>query len=85
MGEGLGYEERAVWGFFGTFRQSPDMASPLRVASHSAILCACVCESKIPKMFYLFKKILNSYIELSLEIKFAQLRNDYEWKSLSEK
>ena len=40
-------------------------ATCLRVASHSAIFCACVCESKIPKMFYLFKKVRNSCVELS--------------------
>ena len=56
--------------FLGTFPQSPGTASPLRVASHSAIFCACVCESKILKMFYLFKKVRNSCVELSLKIKF---------------
>ena len=56
--------------FLGTFAQSQGTASPLRAASHSAIFCACVYESKIPKMFYLSKKISNSCIELSLKIKF---------------
>ena len=56
--------------FLGTFPQSTGTASPLRVASRSGIFCACVCEPKIPKMFYLFKKVHNSCVELPLEIKF---------------
>ena len=55
----LGHEGRVVRTFWERFRKSPGKASPLRVASHSAIFCARVCGSKIPKMFYFFKKFCN--------------------------
>ena len=60
-GRGLGRESCGKDGerlFLGTFPQSPGTASPLR----AAIFCGCVCESKIPKMFHLFKKVRNSCI-----------------------
>ena len=56
-GRGVGTRGKGGAGFLGTFPQSPGTVSPLRTASHSAIFCACVCESKILKMFYLFKKV----------------------------
>ena len=73
MGGVLGHKGRAVRVFFGNVSAESRYgfaAKSLRVAFHSAILCACVCESMIPKMFYLFKKVPNPYVELSLGIKF---------------
>ena len=59
------------------FPRSPGTASPLRAASHSAIFCACVCESKIPKMLYFSRRSVIPAIELSLKIYFFPLRTDY--------